>query len=363
MQGASPTSSGPAAAPRRRLSKRRRAVFALVPLCVLGVAGELLARGYRASRGVSPFSSGSYRDLRIDLIRRSYPAAHDPELGYVPRPGFCSSDNQWHALVTIDRDGMRENGAPRPTGDWVLAAGDSFTFGDQVGDADTWPARLERELARPVRNGGVFGYGFAQTVMRARRMLAAQPARDLVLSFIADDLARCEESRRFTPIPWYDLQGDRLVLRGVPVPDTELDNELDTQLVRRLLGYSALFDVVAWNVSPRWWVSQQREVRVHPPGTGAVIAARLLDQFVPECRARGVRLLVVLQGHGLDERSQRVLAHARSLGVETLDLAQEFVAAAGCDPSLRQRYFAGHMTAAGNAWVAREIAAALTAAH
>lgn len=348
---------------RERLSRRKKALFALVPLAALCVIGELLVRGYRVRQGLAPFASGSYRDLRIDLIRRSYPAAHDAELGYVPRPDFASADNRWHAMVTIDSDGMRGNGAPRPEGDWVLAAGDSFTFGDQVGDADTWPARLERELGRPVQNGGVFGYGFAQAVLRARHMLAARPAKDLVLSFIPDDLARCEESRRFTPIPWFDLADGRLVLRGVPVPDSGLDNSLDAQWVRTLLGRSALIDAIAWNVAPRWWVAQQPEVRVHPPGTGVVIAEKLLDMLVPECRTRGVCLLLVLQGQRRDGDSQRVLAHALALGADTLDLAAEFTAAAARDASLWTKYFDGHMTPAGNAWVAERIATALLTPH
>lgn len=348
-------------APRRRLSRRRKALFALVPLAALCLLGEALLRTYRAGQGVAPFLSGSYRDLRIDLIRRAYPAVHDPELGYVPRPDFASADNRWQVMVTIDHDGMRANGSPRPGGAWVLAVGDSFTFGDQVADTDTWPARLERILGRPVQNGGVFGYGFAQSVLRARRMLAAQPATDLVLSFIPDDLARCEHSRRFTPIPWYDLQDGELVLRGVPVPDTGNDNELDRQHVRNLLGYSALFDVIAWNIAPHWWVAQSREVRVHAPGTGVVIAQKLLDLLVPECTARGVRLTLVLQGNQVDAGSELVLAHAQDLGIDTMDLTARFVAAAESDPSLWSRFFQGHMTAAGNAWVAEQVAAALGA--
>ncbi|MBL9078118.1 MAG: hypothetical protein JNL08_11475 [Planctomycetes bacterium] len=349
----------PTVAPRRRLSRRKRLVFALVPLALLCLVGELAVRAWRSRQGFAPFLGGSYRDLRIDLIRRSYPAAHDPLLGYVPRPGFASADNQWHAQVTIDADGMRQNGAPRPAGAWLLAAGDSFTFGDQVGDAETWPARLEQELARPVRNGGVFGYSFAQSVLRAQRMLAAQTATDLVLSFIPDDLLRCEESRRFTAIPWFDLRGGELVLRGVPVPDSAVDNELDSQRLRVLLGHSALVDVLAGNLAPSWWVAQRPVVRVHPPGTGVAIATKLLDQLVPDCRARGVRLLLVLQGHWPDAGSQQVLAHARTLGAATLDLCARFLAVAERTPTVQQQWFAGHMTAAGNAWAAREIAAAL----
>lgn len=352
------TETAPRSPRRRRLSWRKRLLFSLVPLVVLAITGEILARSFRAGKGISPFMSGSYRDLRIDLIRRGYPAAYDPLLGYVPRPGFASAENQWNAMVTIDGAGIRQNGAPRPAGDRVvLAVGDSFTFGDQVGDADCWPARLEQRLGRPVVNGGVFGYGLAQIVLRTERLLETHAVERVVLSYIPDDLARCELSRRFTAVPWFALGADgELVLRGVPVPDSATDNALDSQWGRRLLGYSALLDILFWNSVPSWWVSQQREVREHEHGVGIVIGKKLMDRAVRACKQRDVPLLVVLQGHWLEDGAVEVLQHAASLGADTLDLSAEFARLAAEDPSLRRRYFHGHMSAKGNDWVAGEIA-------
>lgn len=356
--------SAPAPQPRSRLTRRRKLVFACLPLLALLAVGELLARSFREGRSFSPLATGNYRDQRIDLIRRGYPAAHDPLLGFVPRPGFAGADNRWGAMVSIDANGLRSNGAPRPAGDrGVLAVGDSFTFGDQVGDADTWPARLEQRLQRPVWNGGVFGYSFAQTVLRAEQLLARLRIDTLVVSLIPDDIKRCEMSKRFTEVPWYDLVDGELVLKNVPVPDSDA-SALDRQYVRRLLGYSALCDTVLWNTVPTWWVGDQREVYVHPRGTGSRIAAKLLDRLAATCRERGIRLLLVLQdvaepADWAREDGQRLLAHAAAIGVSCLDLQSAFDRLAAADPGLRQRYFAGHMTAAGNAWVAEQVASAL----
>ena len=44
-----------------------------------------------------------------------------------------------------------------------MAVGDSFTFGDEVNDGQTWPAQLQQLTGRRVINGGVSGYGFDQT--------------------------------------------------------------------------------------------------------------------------------------------------------------------------------------------------------
>lgn len=54
----------------------------------------------------------------------------------------------------------------------ILAVGDSYTFGDEVSDWETWPAQLQKLSGRRVINGGVFGYGIDQAFLRARRLLS-----------------------------------------------------------------------------------------------------------------------------------------------------------------------------------------------
>ena len=52
----------------------------------------------------------------------------------------------------------------------LLATGDSFTYGAEAADADTWPARLQGLLHLRVANGGVPGYGLDQIVLRSERL-------------------------------------------------------------------------------------------------------------------------------------------------------------------------------------------------
>lgn len=360
--------STPSSKPKmRKLSRRRKLLFAMVPVTMLALLGEWFARSYRKSTGYVPMGGHSYRDNRIDLVRRAFPNVHDPLLGYRPKPNYSSKDNIWHKQVTILADGLRCNGPSDGQAEQVpalriLAVGDSFTFGDQVSDGDTWPAYLQQVLDRPVLNGGVFGYSLGQTVLRAEVLLDEHEVGTVVCSLIPDDLKRCELSRRFTPKPWFAIVGDDLELRGVPVKDSAKDNDLDQQYLRKLMGYSALLDIVFWNACRSWWVGQERIVREHPPGTGLAIGKKLLQRLHEKCQQKGVKLVLVLQGakpessSGQPIRAPELLAHGDRLGIVTIDLATRFRAMADKDPSLEEKFFRGHMTPVGNRWVAEQIA-------
>ena len=65
---------------------------------------------------------------------------YDAELGWVPKQAKVNSSGK---TVTTLEDGIRSNGSGES---WeganhaILAVGDSFTFGDEVSDWETWPA-------------------------------------------------------------------------------------------------------------------------------------------------------------------------------------------------------------------------------
>ena len=265
--------------------------------------------------------------------------------------------------MSIDGDGIRRNGdAPPPAGDrFVAAVGDSFTFGDQVDDDASWPAQLEQVLAQPVKNGGVFGYSLTQAVLRAEWLLERFPVSDLVVAFIPDDLTRSEFQKRYTPVPWFEPGADGgLILHPPPAPGTEPVDP--SKRWKDLLGHSALLDAVLANTVKAWWFADEKQVFAPGmQGRGAEIGKRLVDRIAAACRALGVRLLLVLQGDTPTPQANEVMQHAAAAGVPTLDLIERYLAAKAADPSVRERWFDGHMTRAGNRWVAEQIAAALRA--
>ncbi len=164
------------------MSRKRDRWFAVllwaIGLVVVFAASEVIARY---------FIAGS-----IDFIALS----HDPELVYELRPGHYRVEGIFFRIpaydVAIDANGCRMETFNKPVADpgnkSVLLLGDSFTFGDGVSGAQTFPVLLE-SLLPGVRmiNCGVPGYNLAQ-VVRAAELRAAQfhPALLLIVIYRND---------------------------------------------------------------------------------------------------------------------------------------------------------------------------------
>lgn len=325
-------------------------VASLLPLLV----GELAVRTYKGELL-------SLENARVPPVEDSRPprAKYDPNLGYLPKRGIWTGP----FTATIDENGLRRNGeAPAAAAAKVLAVGDSYTFGDDVNDAETWPAHLEMLLMRPVLNGGVFGYGVDQTVLRAEELLRVYEPETLILSMIADDLKRAELSYRDGWKPYFEMgHGGELKLRNVPVPQSPRPVRL--RRIRDLLSFSHLAHAVFRRVSSEWWLREGAEHRVH--NDGAVIAQLLMNRLSDSIRGKNIRVLVVAQAdRSLDAVSLLpVLERARSVGFETIDIATELQALIRARPEFAESFFlgpfAGHMTSQGNRWVAERLAGKL----
>lgn len=124
-----------------------------------------------------------------------------PVLGWVPRPGTETERNcagrDWSATVTGDLRRANGPAAAAAGSIAILTAGDSYTFGAEVDDGETFPARLEQLLGVPVANLGVSAYDPLQAVLRLEQELPHYPnARALVLGIMYENLLRLENSFR-----------------------------------------------------------------------------------------------------------------------------------------------------------------------
>jgi len=101
----------------------------------------------------------------------------------------------------------------------VVLLGDSFTFGDEVGDSDTWAAKLAAELPHArVTNRGVLGYGLDQMWITARADLQVLQPEILVVGVTSISVWRLENRWGAWRKPRVELQGDELTVVDTPVP-------------------------------------------------------------------------------------------------------------------------------------------------
>jgi lysophospholipase L1-like esterase len=302
------------------------------------------------------------------LAERSH-TRYDPLLGWVHTPGLVLPDFYGAGRsLSINAQGFRgkrDVAESVPEGRLrVVCSGDSFTLGYGVDDEQTWCARL---AARGPRfesvNMGQGGYGIDQAYLWYRRDGARLSHQVQVFAFITADFGRLlADSFQGYGKPVLRLEHGELVIGNTPVPRAAFAipwlaeqrkalNELRSlQLMRR--------------VFQRWRPSDAaRASQVDLPATTAAIFAELARLNAE----KGSQLVLCylptrdeLRG-ALDARLPVLVRKtAEALGIAYLDLleAQSRLPAseiAGLYLGEQDVPFlegAGHLSAAGNQWVA-----------
>jgi lysophospholipase L1-like esterase len=307
-------------------------------------------------------------------------AVYDDELGFAPLPEARLLNMAHESDGTIrrtnashDARGLRLAPAGAPLslpGPAILAAGDSFTYGAEVDDADTWPVALQSILGQPVVNAGANGYGIDQIVLRAEQVARAVHPGVIVIAFIHDDQRRAELGRVWGAAkPYFDVADEMLSLRNVPVPPPGTQ-QASLTLWQRLYGRSMLVQkpMQALGLMDAW---SHDDVRIHPAGEGERIACLLMKRLADDGRRFEAKVVVVglydadawrWRWLGSLARQHRALGAtlscAAKAGIETIDTYDAFdraVSAGGVDAM----YHRWHPNAAGNRLIAELIAARL----
>jgi hypothetical protein len=339
----------------------RRRLFLNLGLCALSSSCALLMGelGVRVAHGKLFTVAKARPDLddNPDAARGVY----DAYLGYVPKPGRYVGT----FVATVTPEGLRRSAGKPPAGDAVLAIGDSFVFGDDVNDNESWPAYLESMLSRPVFNGGVFGYGLDQAVLRAELLIEELRPKTVVISLIADDLERCEMSYRYCWKPYFQIVNGALHRENDPVPMAP--RPISYAVLHGALSYSYLAHAVFRRAAPSWWYLGRSETRVHHDGEK--VGMLLVDRLARYAQKHSTNVLVVSQCDGFLDADSLVpiLAGARASGMETLDVAGELRRLLSDDEELHNQFYTnrrggligGHHSSSGNRWVARRVAAHL----
>ena len=351
----------PARLPRPRRSEALQAsllILGSVLFCLLGaeIAGRIIAT--RASLWSFPNYIEEYRSL----FGRGVPMQFDAELGHVPRANYKGTDNFEAVMFTFDANSLRlhhyDRPPPRIETPSILVVGDSFAEGGEVEDNSSLPAHLQLLLDRRVHNAAVGGYGLDQIVLRAERETPRLRPGIVLVSFIPNDIDRTQlRVRSGAAKPYFVIENDALVLKGVPVPPPPPDlNRLDP--VRKVLGYSYLVDFLMrrTNNLAYWYGGESGDSFAHRDGER--VSCLLMDRLKELKAKAGVRIVVVAQyapqtwtdrefGASELRRARDVLACARERGLETLDTA-DAVRQAVAKSSLAAIYINAHLTSRGN---------------
>ncbi len=335
----------------------------LVPLLL----AEILAR---VIDGQPIFTLRNWLAERNAMLTTEPVNDYDPLLGWVLRPNIRLNSDDPARSTTTGEHGIRLNrpaAGPAPPGA-ILAVGDSFTYGTDVGDRESWPAHLERLIGSPVINAGVPGYGTDQIALRAETLLPILKPSILVVSFYQHDFDRAGmKVYGGGGKPYFTVENGSAVLHNVPVPIfSGRTNEIPVWLVLPSHLYIVQFATGRLGWSDWWQFVTRSSVSAgnDPAGVSCALARRLQA----ETAAIQAKLLVVLQ-YGAVRNSLKppyaiaVAGCAREMGVDALDLWDDLMNLRATAPDQYRRLWVayanktlGHMSAQGNRFVAEHIA-------
>lgn len=338
--------------------KKTMALLIFVAIPVLFLLAELIERTYHREWKLQYYIT---RDTT--LLKSSWPAQIDRQLGYVPKEGFDSTENFWGTKVTISEDSIRSNENNIPLKKKVvLAVGDSFTFGDQVSNSETWPSYLEKITQVKVINAGVFGYGLDQAIMRAEILAPKYKPDILIVSFIPADIERCElVNRRNSPKPYYTIKNNTLVLNDSHVTEAGVTEPHPIfAAIRNVMGYSYFAHRIMSRNAPTIWFYGTYTYSKKSGEKGDKIACLLMGKLKELGLSTKTKVILLAQYPPAPpkkeaDQSARLLKCASDSGIDVLDLFQTQLDIKTNRPDEFSRMFKGHMSPEGNNFVAREI--------
>lgn len=301
-------------------------------------------------------------NFQPDRLSVGYPEQFDPDLGWVPKPSHRSVDRSSGSPIQTLEHGIRSHGhSPIKSPNRIMTLGDSFTWGEQVADNETWPFYLQQQTHWEVINAGVSGYGIDQAILRGEKLFKVLKPKYVILSFIANDIIRCGWSKSWgMQKPFFQLTQEGLSLKNVPVPQHAVQRpQLDA--IRAILGKSYLANAIMIRINPGFWLSGLGYTFEKAEPNYEQVACRLLKRLKEAGKKFKFKPLIVAQYEenlSVNDISltKSLIDCASSLGLETLDLLPLMEEMKKQGDSEYRSFIQWHHTPKGNQLVADEIA-------
>ncbi|MCM8776184.1 MAG: SGNH/GDSL hydrolase family protein [Candidatus Omnitrophica bacterium] len=162
------------------------------------------------------------RHPKFDTIQYDFDI-HDPVRGWALKPGLNNVLVWGDKVLSSNSKGIRgrtEYLYTKPADKTrILMLGDSFTFGEEVGDRETFPYYLEKILPNSeVINMGVHGYGHDQMLLYLKEEGVKYRPDIVILGFLYYDMERNLLNFRDYGKPKFKLVNGQLRLVHCPVP-------------------------------------------------------------------------------------------------------------------------------------------------
>lgn len=182
-----------------------------------------------------------HKNRHVDVFY-SFDIYH-PTRGWSLKPNIKDKTTAFGKTLNSNSKGIRGKLEYKYEKNWekprILVLGDSFTFGDEVSDDETYPHFLQQMLpGTEVINFGVHGYGHDQMLIYLKEEGVKYEPHIVVLGVILDDTHRNVLSFRDYAKPKFELVNDQLKLRNSPVPSPE-------ETLERELWRSKFFDLLS----------------------------------------------------------------------------------------------------------------------
>ena len=247
------------------LRARKRIRRTIIYLLFLAVCLEIGARVILSSELMEGLVQGNYdysRRQKWINSRRNIPRdtqavrtfdVYDPQRGWRLKNNVRQMQVWSGKILNSNSKGLRgtkEYSYKRvPNKVRIAVLGDSFTFGEEISDHETYSVLLERSIPdSEVLNFGTRGYGHDQMLMYFRSEVRRYQPDIVMLGFVFENMQRNLLSFRDYAKPRFEIVGNQLVARNLPVPPPEY-------FLRSEWRRSKLFDLFAIIRETQSWKS------------------------------------------------------------------------------------------------------------